>query len=311
MTNKQTIDGVNAEQLKKDDRLFHVCDTRNCNAGWVNFIKLEGPGEARVRTDNGAVPIVLIENLSKSEPMEKQTIDGVSRETIQRIADHCKFWIDHPYLEAIADVEVELRALLDSPPRCPGCGYTEQDCREQMDHYLCGMPEPEPANKPDAQPQGEVERLRAELAERDALLRQAEFYITRNAKLRNAIDAALSTSAEINPRGEAVAWRYHDEVGISSWFDGSPSQINLDFVGGRGGRIELAFSKACENKSPSHSGDANEMVAKVVLPTLKVEPSEDDDGSDIFDLDWVHDRAMAFGYNEAINDVAKLNGIKP
>lgn len=49
--------------------------------------------------------------------MSKQTIDGVSRETIRRIADHCKFWIDHPYLEAIADVEVELRALLDAPAK--------------------------------------------------------------------------------------------------------------------------------------------------------------------------------------------------
>lgn len=27
-------------------------------------------------------------------------------------------------------------------PRCPNCGYTEQDCREQMDHHLCGFPEP-------------------------------------------------------------------------------------------------------------------------------------------------------------------------
>lgn len=35
-----------------------------------------------------------------------------------------------------------LRALLEEPPRCPGCGYTEQDCREQMDHHLCGLPEP-------------------------------------------------------------------------------------------------------------------------------------------------------------------------
>lgn len=30
-------------------------------------------------------------------------------------------------------------------PSCPGCGYTEQDCREQMDHHLCGLPEPAPA----------------------------------------------------------------------------------------------------------------------------------------------------------------------
>jgi len=36
----------------------------------------------------------------------------------------------------------KVRRLLEAPPRCPGCGYTEQDCREQMDHHLCGLPEP-------------------------------------------------------------------------------------------------------------------------------------------------------------------------
>lgn len=35
-----------------------------------------------------------------------------------------------------------LSASAEPIPRCPGCGYTYQDCREQMDHYLCGLPEP-------------------------------------------------------------------------------------------------------------------------------------------------------------------------
>lgn len=39
-------------------------------------------------------------------------------------------------------------ARIPSPPRCPDCGYTEQDCREHMDHHLCGSPEPAPARKP-------------------------------------------------------------------------------------------------------------------------------------------------------------------
>lgn len=47
--------------------------------------------------------------------MTSKTIDGVSRELLERIASHCKFWIDHPYLEAISDVEAELRALLAAP----------------------------------------------------------------------------------------------------------------------------------------------------------------------------------------------------
>lgn len=47
--------------------------------------------------------------------MTNKPMLSVERELIQRIADHCKFWTDHSYLEAIADVEVELRALLDMP----------------------------------------------------------------------------------------------------------------------------------------------------------------------------------------------------
>lgn len=39
-------------------------------------------------------------------------------------------------------------ARIPSPPRCPDCGYTEQDCREHMDHHLCGSPEPAAARKP-------------------------------------------------------------------------------------------------------------------------------------------------------------------
>lgn len=39
----------------------------------------------------------------------------ISRELVQRIADHCKFWKEHPYLEAISDIEPELRALLAAP----------------------------------------------------------------------------------------------------------------------------------------------------------------------------------------------------
>lgn len=48
--------------------------------------------------------------------MTNKPMLSVERELIRRIADHCKFWVGHPYLEAIADVEVELRALLDKSP---------------------------------------------------------------------------------------------------------------------------------------------------------------------------------------------------
>lgn len=155
--------------------------------------------------------------------------------------------------------------------------------------------------------------LRAQLAERDALLedclgpvKDAENNAdcTANERLYqnigNAISATLSTSVEPKPRGEAVAWRYHDETGISSWFDGSPDQTSLDFVGARGGRIELAFSKASENQATTHSGEANAMVVKVVLPERMHIPD-------------VHcpERINAQGWNACIDKAEKLNGIKP
>jgi hypothetical protein len=77
-----------------------------------------------------------------------QTIDGVPRDDLELVLLH-----GHSTHESDRAWD-RLRALLEAPPRCPVCGYTEQDCREQMDHYLCGSPEPAPANKPAAQPQG-------------------------------------------------------------------------------------------------------------------------------------------------------------
>lgn len=62
--------------------------------------------------------------------MTNKPMLSVERELIQRIADHCKFWVDHPYLEAIADVEVELRALLDNP--------TDQHQGEPVAYLLLG-----------------------------------------------------------------------------------------------------------------------------------------------------------------------------
>lgn len=78
-----------------------------------------------------------------------QTIDGVPRDDLELVLLH-----GHSTHESDRAWD-RLRALLEAPPRCPVCGYTEQDCREQMDHYLCGSPEPAPANKRAAQPHGE------------------------------------------------------------------------------------------------------------------------------------------------------------
>ena len=351
----------------------------------------------------------------------KQTIDGVSRETIQRIADHCKFWIDHPYLEAIADVEVELRALLDAP-----AGPTKQEALALQVEKGLGI-----ERLPAAQPQGEVERLRrqfdayyesasaterclnAQLAKQDALLREVTDKCNIGFAMRERLLAALSTSAEPKPRGEAVAFqdrvrpwmlecfgaeiscdqqeRNHRfleealELVQSLGATASEAHQLVDYVYGRPvgapkqevGGVMVTLAALClaggldmheagevelsriwtrveqirakqdakpamsplpgvyverEQPAPSHSGDANEMVAKVVLPERDnmrdliaeviggdaydcvrvwsawgVGTMSEDDFVPIADQD---ERLYEIA-DSVISEVAKLNGIKP
>ncbi|WP_017903551.1 hypothetical protein [Pseudomonas asplenii] len=69
------------------------------------------------------------ENRSSNE----QKMVSVPRELAERIVSHCKFWHDHPYLEAIGDIGGKFRTLLDAPaaqhqgepvsyPPCDYCG---------------------------------------------------------------------------------------------------------------------------------------------------------------------------------------------
>lgn len=37
-------------------------------------------------------------------------------------------------------------------PRCPSCGYTNEDCRTLMDHHLCGLPDPPPPQRREGSP---------------------------------------------------------------------------------------------------------------------------------------------------------------
>lgn len=95
-------------------------------------------------------------------------------------------------------------------------------------------------------------------------------------------------------QGETVAWRYHDEAGVSSWFDGAPDQRSLDFVAGRGGCIDLSFSKAAEQPAP----------VAVVMPERKTKA--DYSGY----IEQFQSEAASL-YNSALDDVARLNGVKP
>ena len=279
----------------------------------------------------------------------KQTIDGVSRAALELLLGDAP---DNP-----SATWKELRALLDNPdtPYTPkgewsfeyigggdivirnGEDWTlikrgDGPIYEQFLYRFC-----EEQLKPAAQPQGEVERLRAELAERDALLREALCHAQRiepmSVSLFNRIDATLSTSAEPKPRGEvdgdshapmqkaesvliqAVAvTRKDDDEGLRLEWLLEGGIAEMEFPGmvlfampeandlcDEDGSAEIYLSLP-PSEQPPHSGDANEMVAKVVLPErMKAEPyATINRGSKTFKA----------GYNAAILDIAKLNGLK-
>lgn len=305
----------------------------------------------------------------------KQTIDGVSRDLIERVNalwpvgsefgdDGEPLWLPH-----VMEMINELRALLDKPQSASTphtCGLdTPSPC---LSCKTAAHPQGEPVEvislsdcvehhhpeygagwfatdncRRQAQPQGEVERLRykadlydevwelatglgymnvttaigtlrAQLAERDAVLAKTleklkEEYWDKYGglnEIRELITAALSTSAEPKPRGEEVAkpvaklhaerltgrdGEYGVTVEDSQWFN------TCRLTGG-------VFNLYAEQ--PPHSGDANEMVAKVVLPERMKESRAYG-----HDLGGNYDEGKADGYNAAIDDVTKINGLKP
>lgn len=88
------------------------------------------------------------------------------------------------------------------------------------------------------------------------------------------------------PRGEPVAWRYHDNAGSSPWFNGAPEQVNLEFVERRGGRIERSFA---EQPAP---------VAVVLPPKRDTQPfTTINRGSDNYIAGW----------NAYANELKRLN----
>ncbi|MGP5464965.1 hypothetical protein ACTXNP_01195 [Pseudomonas helleri] len=194
----------------------------------------------------------------------KQTIDGVSRALLKGILYACKFSLN-------SHQEEELRALLDKPVCCK-ISDADQALLDAGDYTpeelfgVGGKPSCPDCSKPAAQPQGEVERLRAkvndlrqqvaragkayestkgilqrhtetlsaQLAERDALLREARLSVeeaadpdaggptrTEAKAILGRIDAALSTSAEPKLLGEPVA-----ELQVAFYADGPKATLN-------------------------------------------------------------------------------------
>ena len=71
-------------------------------------------------------------------------------------------------------------------------------------------------------------------------LQSLDFLINQLVQIKGEV---FGNEPAAQPQGEPVAWRYHDEAGISSWFDGTPEQVNLEFVEQRGGRVERAYAE--------------------------------------------------------------------
>lgn len=244
----------------------------------------------------------------------KQTIDGVSRDLIERLSamwpagsefdDNGRpVWLPH-----VMQIIKELRALLDAERCTSDFESWWAETGEQLTKHEVGLKDLMQCAyeaSPAAQPQGEVERLRA----------------------------ALSTSAEPKTRGEPVAWMFkylsHSDSPPYRSFEVTDLHQNPKAPG-----IEQHTALYAEQPEPSHSVDANEMGAKVVLPFAEKvirklqryqECTDDGQGADIgrhwFDLltqlrllNRVQRSPALWEITQQGEDaleVAKLNGIKP
>lgn len=253
--------------------------------------------------------------------MTNKPMLSVERELLERAASAIEK--HHGSLQWV--IASDLRAILDNKAECRCKRYGKDN-----PHWPCPI-----HSKPAANPQGEVERLqllvqagqhvedhlskqidiaeitiqglRAQLAERDALLREMrdlamaipvlmlavpnphdvssrDKHIESVNALIERCDATLSTSAEPKQRGEPVA---HLSLCLKGPNKGNYIVVNE--LGASGNDIWSPDIPVYADQ-PSHSGDANEMVAKVVLPfTEKVirklqrfqECADDGQGADI------------------------------
>lgn len=147
-------------------------------------------------------------------------------------------------------------------------------------------------------------------------LQSLDFLINQLVQIKGEV---FGTEPAAQPQGEPVAWRYHDEAGISSWFDGTPEQVNLEFVEQRGGRVERAYA---EQPAPvavmlpereamrdiiaqAIGGDAYDCTR--VWSAWGVGTMSDDDFIPIADQE---ERLYEIA-DACLDEVTRLNGIKP
>ncbi len=76
----------------------------------------------------------------------KEGIVSAPRKLIERLADHCKFWHDHPYLEAIQDLGAECALILAANPssltssQSPVVGWEPAEWRTPVPLDGCSKP---------------------------------------------------------------------------------------------------------------------------------------------------------------------------
>lgn len=211
----------------------------------------------------------------------KQTIDGVSRELLEIYTGRKEGdWVEAGH---------ELRALLDKPEccTCNGVGHipdgviTSSGGVEFENGPVECVKDCPDCSKQAAQPQGEVERLRD--LNRDAMAdlndRKREIY-----GLRAQLNKRDATSAEPNPRGEVVAFVDEDDDGIF---------------------VELIYG---ENGNPLRCGD--KLYAEQPAPVAVVMPERKTKADYSGYIEQFQSEAAGL-YNSALDDVAKLNWLKP
>lgn len=304
----------------------------------------------------------------------KQTIDGVSRELLVNIE---MTWrqasgFSNKANDTIAAGLGELRALLDANhavcsngilcqnSKCAECGgngaYKPAAWERDMDYRPeeLGSPETEPA----AQPQGAVERLRgvvnewetkwqheagqtgllrAQLASRDALLREVTDKCNVGFAMRERLLAAISTSAKPKPRGESVV-------------KAKPvAKLHAERLTGRDGEYGITVEDSQWFNTCRLTGGVFNLYAEQPAPVTQ-STSSDQYKAELYDEVWQKARDMGFAnvtdaleklkapvavllperktaadyrcyiesfqaeasalYNCALDDAAKLNGLK-
>lgn len=214
-------------------------------------------------------------------------------------------------------IATELRALLDKPV-CHNCAGLERNI-------------PCPECKPAAQPQGEVERLRAELRSaplREALLEQVkgerDRMIERTIELSAQVDdrdSVLREVADLDPRGEFLGWQLDGKIDaiLSTSAEPKPrgeqaGMLLIDelFDNREVGDVDVQLDKeVCGRLAQSHPGQSLAIYVELPAPVAVVMPNVDELAQIIRKVNGSHTLGAGSLAEAILEEVARLNGVKP